>query len=206
MARPRGDHAKRRSQVVAAAWRVIVRDGLDQTTIRAVARELGMATKAVTRYFKSKDELLVVALDGIVERQIRASVRAAGDQADLAAVERMLACSLPVTDEIRSGWRIWVAFLGRAVGNSRLELEHRRRYRTLKAMLVAALRRLPSLGPLATGRAIGAEADRLLALIDGIGVREAVNPRSLSPALQRRLIYDAVQALRSEGPVGGAAG
>src|SRR6185295_15731767 len=107
MARPKGDHAKRRQDVVSAAWRVIVRDGLEQATIRAVAAELGMATKAVTRYFEAKEELLVLALDELVERQIRFSWQSAGVFDSLASLERLLRSALPINDEVRVGWRIW---------------------------------------------------------------------------------------------------
>jgi len=195
MARPRGDHAKRRQEVVSAAWRVIVRQGLEQATIRAVASELGMATKAVTRYFRSKEELLLLALDQVVERQNRFSWRSAGALDNLAALERLLVSALPIKEEVRVGWRIWVAFLGRAVGNPSLESEHRRRYDRILHGLLDALRELSRNGALPKQRATLAEADRLLILIDGIGVREAVNPGSIPAARQRTLVSQAVARL-----------
>jgi AcrR family transcriptional regulator len=195
MARPRGDHAKRRREVVAAAWRVIVRDGLEEATIRAVAAELGMATKAVTRYFTSKDELLLLAFDELVERQIRLSWRTAGEIDSLAAFERLIGSALPIKDEVRRGWRIWIAFLGRAVGNPALATEHRRRYDRLLRGLLDALRELARRGLIAKRRATTAEADRLLVLLDGIGVREAVNPGSIPAARQRALVAHAIRDL-----------
>jgi AcrR family transcriptional regulator len=195
MPRPRGDHDKRRREVVDAAWRVIVRDGLDHATIRAVARELGMATKAVTRYFQSKDELLLFALDQIVERQIRISWRSAGDLDSLASLERLLVTALPIREEVRAGWRIWVAFLGYAVGNPLLEREHRRRYDRILRLQLDALRMLVRAGVLDRRRATKLEADRLLAVLDGIGVREAVSPGSIPATRQRALISQAVRSL-----------
>lgn len=195
MARPRGDHAKRRQEVVSAAWRVIVRDGLEEATIRAVAAELGMTTKAVTRYFKSKEELLLLALDQVLERQSRLSSESAGRFDSLASLERLLLSALPIKDEVRRGWRIWVAFLGRAVGNPDLAAEHRRRYDRLLRELLDALRELSRLGVLPKDRATRIEADRLLVLLDGIGVREAVNPGSIPASRQRVLVADAVKRL-----------
>ena len=195
MARPRGDHAKRRQEVVSAAWRVIVRDGLEEATIRAVAAELGMTTKAVTRYFKSKEELLLLALDQVLERQSRLSSESAGRFDSLASLERLLLSALPIKDEVRRGWRIWVAFLGRAVGNPDLAAEHRRRYDRLLRELLDALRELSRLGVLPKDRATRIEADRLLVLLDGIGVREAVNPGSIPASRQRALVADAVKRL-----------
>jgi AcrR family transcriptional regulator len=180
---------------VSAAWRVIVRDGLEEATIRAVAAELGMTTKAVTRYFKSKEELLLLALDQVLERQSRLSSESAGRFDSLASLERLLLSALPIKDEIRRGWRIWVAFLGRAVGNPDLAAEHRRRYDRLLQELLDALRELSRLGVLPKDRATRIEADRLLVLLDGIGVREAVNPGSIPASRQRVLVADAVKRL-----------
>ena len=73
MPRPRGDHAQRRRLVVQAACRLIARHGVQGATIRAIARDLGIATKAITRYFRSKDEMLVVALDYVIAEQMKAS-------------------------------------------------------------------------------------------------------------------------------------
>jgi AcrR family transcriptional regulator len=195
MARPRGDHAARRRDVVHAAWRLIGRSGVDGATIRAVAAELGVATKAVTRYFQSKDELLLLALDRVIDQQIESSQHDVGDLGSRAALVRGLTSALPTTERTRKGWRIWVAFLGRAVGNPDLQRHHRRRYDRLRRITVQWLRRAARQGVIPPASATVAAADEILALIDGIGVREAVNPGSIPPARQRRLVAAAVARL-----------
>jgi AcrR family transcriptional regulator len=42
----------RRLDVSEAAWRVIAREGLDRTSLRAIAQELGCTTGVVTHYFR----------------------------------------------------------------------------------------------------------------------------------------------------------
>ena len=65
-----------------AARRQLERDGVTELSLRAVARELGMASSAVYRYFPSRDELLtaliVDAYDAI------AAAAATGDAASIA--------------------------------------------------------------------------------------------------------------------------
>jgi AcrR family transcriptional regulator len=195
MPRPRGDHAARRQEVVRATWRLIGRSGVDGATIRAVASELGVATKAVTRYFKSKDELLLLALDRVIDQQIEVSVRTAGDLGSADALVRSLLSALPTTDRVRKGWRIWVAFLGRAVGSEPLQRQHRRRYDRLRRTTVDWLTRLAEHGAIPRSNVSVAAADELLALIDGIGVREAVNPGSIPAARQRAMVTRAVGRL-----------
>jgi AcrR family transcriptional regulator len=57
----------RRLEVAQAAWRVMIREGLDRTSMRAIAQELGSSTGVVTHYFRDKEELILFALEQVVE-------------------------------------------------------------------------------------------------------------------------------------------
>jgi AcrR family transcriptional regulator len=57
----------RRIEVANAAWRVIVREGLDRTSMRAIAQELGATTGVVTHYFRDKEALILFALERVFE-------------------------------------------------------------------------------------------------------------------------------------------
>ena len=52
----------RRIEVAKAAWQVIIREGLDRTSMRAIAQELGSSTGVVTHYFRDKEDLILFAL------------------------------------------------------------------------------------------------------------------------------------------------
>ena len=71
------DHAVRRRELAEAAWRVIVKHGLEGTTTRLIAKESGYWAGVLAHYFESKDEILVEALrishDGL-DRRIREAV------------------------------------------------------------------------------------------------------------------------------------
>lgn len=188
MARPRGDHDSRRRLVVHATCRLIARHGVEGATVRAVARELGVATKAVTRYFRSKDEMLLLALDHVIAEQMKLSTGAG-------SLVGLLSAALPTTDKVRNGWRIWVAFLGEAVGNPALQRQHRKRYATLSRLMLQELRRHAQAGTVSKAAATPVVAEQLLALVDGIGMREAVNPGSIPVRRQRQMIASSVRRL-----------
>ncbi len=63
---PRGARARARAEltgeILAAAHRRLAQEGPTQLSVRAVARDLGMASSAVYRYFPSRDELLTALL------------------------------------------------------------------------------------------------------------------------------------------------
>ena len=56
------DHDQRRQQLGEAAWRVILREGIDGATTRLIARESGYSAGVLSHYFESKDEILLEAL------------------------------------------------------------------------------------------------------------------------------------------------
>ena len=51
--------AERRSAILAAAALVLVRDGLDATSLNAIAAEAGVVKSNIYRYFESREEILM---------------------------------------------------------------------------------------------------------------------------------------------------
>jgi DNA-binding transcriptional regulator YbjK len=65
----------RRRLIVAAALRVIARDGVNAATHRAVAAEAGVALASTTYHFSSKDQIVAEALELAIDRSIAAVER-----------------------------------------------------------------------------------------------------------------------------------
>lgn len=61
-------HATTREQIIQAAYRVLTEQGYDAATIKAIAREAGVAPGLLHYYFASKDELLIAVLKEISDR------------------------------------------------------------------------------------------------------------------------------------------
>ncbi|MFF9154418.1 TetR/AcrR family transcriptional regulator [Streptomyces sp. NPDC014846] len=86
MSSAEGARARARAEVTAAikeaARRQLASEGAAKLSLRAVARELGMVSSAVYRYFPSRDELLTAliidAYDSLGEAAERARATAAG--------------------------------------------------------------------------------------------------------------------------------
>jgi AcrR family transcriptional regulator len=178
-----------REEVAEAAWRVIVRDGLHRTSVRAIAKQLGATTGVVTYYFRTKTELLLFALDRLttaIDRAVEASLVGANG---VERVRRILATTLPQGPKEITGWRIWVAFLGQAIGSRKLREEHQRRVELLSLRLTRELLALREAGRMHAQLDPRREADALIALADGIGVGFLVRPRSY-PARRQLAIVD----------------
>src|SRR5215468_9022279 len=84
--------AEMTDEIKTVARRHLATDGAN-LSLRAVARDMGMASSAVYRYFASRDELLtaliIEAYDSVGEAAERAAATAAQEGADFA--ERLVA-------------------------------------------------------------------------------------------------------------------
>lgn len=90
----RGVRARARAQLVeeikASARRQLEADGAAGLSLRAVARELEMASSAIYRYFPSRDDLLTALIVDAYGAVGEAVERAAGEHADAPLPERWL--------------------------------------------------------------------------------------------------------------------
>ena len=104
-----------RDEILDAARRVLLREGIAATTLDAVAREVGVTKTALYYYFASKDALLFELVFGTLETHahaVRDAVDAAGDGAGAlrAILQETVRAYAPRMDDFR------LAFLHAQVG------------------------------------------------------------------------------------------
>ncbi|MEM6404833.1 MAG: TetR/AcrR family transcriptional regulator, partial [Cyanobacteria bacterium P01_D01_bin.116] len=134
----------RRIEVSEAVWKVIVREGLDRTSIRAIARELDCTTGVVTHYFRDKQELILFALDRVTEKLQQAMQKVAEQPLSVDRLVEMLSVFLPLDNQRQEILKVWVAFLGYAVGRESLMLEHQASAGELREVIMRELKALQS--------------------------------------------------------------
>lgn len=183
------DRGARRLAIADATLRLAARDGLEAVSIRAVAAEASMSAGAVQKYFATKDELLLCALDLSDERLVRRWQELPDD----AALTEYLRQVLPLDDHRRAENALLWSFTARAaylpewaerIAGSYAEL-HERVVMTLEP----AVRR-PAAGNDAAGNDAAGPADRpsaegmstaelahtIIALTDGFAHRMMQHP------------------------------
>ena len=184
------DLAERRAELAAAAARVIARAGLGGATLREVAAEAGWTTGALTHYFADKRELLQFTLAASLEgRRARSADRSVMEPED--ALRDALVPALPVDEAAALHWKVTIAFCAQAAGDPVLSVTQRDAYRAFRAEVARLVER--------TGRASGddavAEAERLIAVLDGVAVQALFDPESW-PAERQLAVLDAALAVQ----------
>jgi AcrR family transcriptional regulator len=178
----------RRIEVAKAAWQVIIREGLDRTSMRAIAQELGSSTGVVTHYFRDKEELILFAL-GLVFENVAAEMEArAQGQQGIDRLAQMMFVALPLEQIDRDDWKVWVAFLGYSIGREHLVKEHRKRYDLLRQIIAQELADLQTAQLIRADLDLTLEANALIALVDGIGTGVVICPEQFSATQQQYLV------------------
>lgn len=185
----------RRIEVSEAAWRVIIREGLDRTSMRAIAQELGSSTGVVTHYFRDKDELTLFALERVFENLLKDMKACAKGRQGIERLEQMIFAALPFESSGIPGWQVWIAFLGYAIGREKLVQEHRKRYDYLRQIIYQELADLQTAKLIRDDLDLMLEANALIALVDGIGTGVVINPGQFHPDQQIYLVQRYIKTL-----------
>ena len=168
--------------MVEAAWRIVAAQGVERATMRAIAAEAGVTTGSVTHYFDDKQQLLAEVLRHNNVRAGERVVAAVGERRGLVALEAAAEALLPIDDDRRRQWQVWVAAWRPNAGAERLTDELRTGRQFVERLLAGMLEQAIADGELPGALDSAFEAERLVALIAGTGLIAGVE----SPARIRR--------------------
>lgn len=168
------DHDARRIQIAEALLRLASRGGLEAVSLRDVAAEAGISMGAVQHYFKSKEQMLLHAMDHVTKRageRIMAALGQRGERPSAREIVRTVMLEmLALTEDSRMEFLTHLAFFMRALGSAELAAMYREWWPELERWLAQELRTARESGELPADRDPSREAELLLAIPDGLSV------------------------------------
>src|SRR5215467_6385616 len=192
------DHGDRRHELAEAAWRAIVKYGLDGTTTRLIAKESGYSNGVLAHYFDSKDEILLEALrtshDGI-DARIREAI---DNKEGFDALRTFSIEVLPISDQSARETHLEVSMWSRALVNDELRSVQRSessRWRRLMERLIIDAQRAGELAEMPP-RTI---AVLLSAVIDGLSIYALLYPDRFGKAELIEFLDDFFEAIKPGG-------
>lgn len=196
------DREARRRELIQATWRVISRVGIEHTTVREIAREVGWSAGMIAHYFATKDDLLLAALEHMHERVMARAARRVERLDGVEALRAVLMESLPLDAERRREMQVEVSFWARAIANPELTAIDLRELDMWTSYLERLVRRAIELGELVPVEDVGLAVETLAAGTEGIGQAATLHPRRYPPARQLAVL-DALLAplLTARAPV-----
>lgn len=191
------DHDERRRDVLTAASRVIVRDGIDAATTRAIAKEAGLSNGVLSHYFADKDEILLSALRQSHQRIRERLTRKVEGVSGLAALREVLLDNLPLDAERTQETRLEVSFWSRSLAADELAEVQQAEADELRSAVRDLLAQARTAGEIRADLNLDDAAEHLLALVDGLSLHLLLYPGRLTRVDLERLMLGALDRLVS---------
>jgi AcrR family transcriptional regulator len=193
------DHEARREELVRAAWRVIADRGIDEVTIREIARESGYSSGVLAHYFENKDDLLAHALRLSHQQIFRRYEAELEAPASAEALRAVLFDNLPLEGQRNLETRIEMSFWARSLRNEALNQIQHEESEEQRNLLRGLIEEAQEEGAIAAGHDRELVLDLLGALIDGISLHALLYPDRLPPQRQQRMMEFALELLETDG-------
>ena len=149
-----------RKRILEATVERIARDGINGVRIAQIAMDAGVSTALVHYHFATREALLAEALERSFDQAGDTRAVETGEPPSIQRLHDMIEQCLPLPGELERDWVLWVELWLRAVRHPELRPTAAKLYARMKAWFVTAI----EAGDFGV-------ADRILALIDGFGVR-----------------------------------
>ncbi|MFN8948077.1 MAG: TetR family transcriptional regulator C-terminal domain-containing protein [Alphaproteobacteria bacterium] len=179
------DHIARRAEIAGAAIEAIATRGLDAVRLVDVARATDATTGQIVHYYPDKDAVLLAALDAIIARLVERLLQPSSTGDIMAEIAE----ALPLDPQRLREWNIWLQFAGRSSHTEAFRSRNADYYRQISAALAD---RLAAHAGTAGGKAL---ADAIIAMVDGIGMRAALEPEDWPASRQKRILRLMIAAL-----------
>jgi len=194
------DHEARRAELLAATWRVIARDGIEGATVRRISREAGYSTGVLTHYFQNKEDVLRTALQAAFSETRTRMETGSAEARGLVALRNAALAELPLDEELRRSCEVRLGFWARATADESFAADQRARYFELRRTFARLLEEAGTAGELRADLDFEAEAERLVALCDGVAVQALFDGYRWTPEHQIRTIEEHLAGLSDRAP------
>ncbi|WP_037366197.1 TetR/AcrR family transcriptional regulator [Nakamurella lactea] len=172
-----------RERLLAALLEIISERGLDQVSIREVAGAAGVSIGTVQYYCRSKDEMLVMAFERVVDDLVNRAKGMPKVGAVGSVLRAALLDSLPRDRVRRAEARVYLAFTARAAVSPDLAAVLHRAAARMRSILADALRLAQQRGEADQDVDAKKWAAATLALVDGLVMHMISDPTGMTAAV-----------------------
>lgn len=168
--------------------------------MRGIALEAGVSTGAVTHYFDDKADVMAAVLHSNTASIAKRVGVAVTDKRGLAAVESAAEALLPVDDEMLQCWTVLIAFWGHpAAQRFVLDEGSSLGFGGLRRFVISLLQQAADEGELPADVDVEHEAERILALVGGIGLMAGGFQQEREPTRKRarRMLSELIATMRA---------
>jgi AcrR family transcriptional regulator len=184
----------RREDVARATFAVIARDGLERTSMRAIAHEMQCSTGVLTHHFRDKAELMKFALDVLLD-QLVVQMADAAEMKGADPLQRIILALLPNDPESELRWRVILSVTAASINEPSLQDDQERRETAIHEWYVNLLARMRDRGVVRKDINLVLEADCISSFVDGLAMHTILSPERFGRARQAKLVARYLHAI-----------
>ncbi|EZP61188.1 MULTISPECIES: TetR/AcrR family transcriptional regulator [unclassified Exiguobacterium] len=184
------NHEERKRLIAKATWRTISNVGIEQASVRTIAKEAGLSLGALRYYFTTQEELLRFSMQLVQERvqeRITTIFERGGTPEETLC--NVLLEVLPYAPEHQLEMQVWFQFMMSAYASQSTENPD-----DIYHMCLVLLTRIPD-GTFRADIDIELESERLAALVDGLAFHALFRPERLPKERLRHVLVHHLNAL-----------
>ena len=176
------DHYKRKIKIAEATWKVIVDEGIEQATVRKIAKAAGLSVGALRHYFSTQSELLRFSMELVSDRVIQRvkKRKISDDQNPFDFVTEGVCEVLPTNEERKVEMEVWLAFSAKVLVDTTLRELSNKVYTDMHQGLGNVIHALQLLNLAKEGLDFEMEVNRLHAIVDGMAMHHLLNPEQFT--------------------------
>jgi AcrR family transcriptional regulator len=189
-----GQRSGTRRRILDAAVRRIASEGIDDVRIARIAMDAGVSASLVSYHFETREALLVEAIEHSYELvgTVRTTAGATDDDSAAAQLRSRIDACLPEDGQPRNDFVLWTELWLRAARRPELHRTAGGLYARLHAWILEAVQETIAAHELPVDDPERV-TDRLLALMDGYGVRVLIGDPAMPLHRAREEIWAAVE-------------
>ncbi|WP_053218415.1 TetR/AcrR family transcriptional regulator [Virgibacillus senegalensis] len=190
------NHEQRRNQIAEAAWRVILKHGMEGVTVRKVAEEAGLSLGALRYYFSNQEGLLRYAIN-LVKDRVAERIKQIISR-DLPPKQKMLNVLLeivPTNQQTRAEMEVWFTFISYARHHRHLLEEEGDGILQAIQLMFGYLQKK---GLLRKGLDIELETEKLYAIVDGLALHAMLEPKRVTEKQAAKVISSHLENILGE--------
>ncbi|MFJ3958138.1 TetR/AcrR family transcriptional regulator [Arthrobacter sp. NPDC090010] len=190
------DHQERRRSIIESTWRLIAEQGIENASMRDIARECGYAAPGVlAHYFPNKDALLLASYDLICERTNERIAEHTAGRRGISALRSMCLEIIPADPLTVVEARVAISFWQRAQTEDALRAVGRETMLHWRELMLGFLSQAEHDGECAPLPDPDAVTDELLSIMMGLHVTSMLDPDAITWSRQRHLVERALARL-----------
>ncbi|GGB44728.1 HTH-type transcriptional regulator PksA [Lentibacillus populi] len=174
------DHDKRKIKIAETTWKVIIRDGLEQASVRKIANAASLSVGALRHYFSTQSELFQFSMKLVADQVKQRIARKNYDGEPLDVMKEIVSELLPVDEDRRIEMEVWLVFSTRTLVDPSLKQLSQTVYKEIRHAATLVIEGLINLQLAKDDLNKELEIERLYALVDGLALHALLHPDQLS--------------------------